>query len=610
MRKNLFWTILTILFLATGVWAQQTGSGSRGTGSGTTGPLVPVTGGSPITYVTSTPGTCTTGTTFYNTSTGQALFCSATNVFQALAVTTFAGVPSGACLAAQLAVNTTTGALYTCNATVWQVVGSSTPAFSAITSGTNAAAAMVVGTGASLTVSGSGTINSTTLGGATFAAPGPIGSTTPSTVASTTTTATTSFQSPLYSATARGNNAIYEGGLDDSTASDNIVGVGVFRGGDQTAASGTGAAGAATLRPGLSTSTSGFMGIPWMEIGGFKGTTVTLWNVQLLQSATAATFNDAGVQVQNPACIAATTVNPIRCIIQGLAPVNSDNTAVVGHIFCGSQSVGGQGHDNGTGQCGSVGSTIGTVYAITGTYNTPLGSTVTATSTLPLIQLQITPLTNNAATLGGGSFANPLAIGSSTPNTGAFTTLKVGGTNLTGQLATTTCASCPINNPTINVDQGMIQLSLAAGYLNLASQPYTIQAAGNYTSTAASSPALTYKVQLCTVSGCGSGTVQTLINIVTTTLSATALSNATWTISTSCVINATGVTGNLVCKGSPGLTLDTGASIVTPDSTFADTNTATSGNIDLTAALFLRFTVAQSVAGASNSYTQTLASIR
>jgi hypothetical protein len=41
-----------------------------------------------------------------------------------------------------------------------------------------------------------------------------------------------------------------------------------------------------------------------------------------------------------------------------------------------------------------------------------------------------------------------------------------------------------------------------------------------------------------------------------------------------------------------------------------DTNTATLANIDLTAALFLQFTVAQSVVGASNSYTQQLAAIR
>ena len=51
--------------------------------------------------------------------------------------------------------------------------------FSGITSSTNTVAAMVIGTGASLNFSGSGTINASSLGGATFAAPGTIGGTTP-----------------------------------------------------------------------------------------------------------------------------------------------------------------------------------------------------------------------------------------------------------------------------------------------------------------------------------------------------------------------------------------------------------------------------------------------
>lgn len=65
------------------------------------------------------------------------------------------------------------------------------PAFSAITSGTNTVAAMVLGTGGSLTVSGSGTNNSTTLNGATFAAPGTIGGGTPGVATFTGLTAAT-----------------------------------------------------------------------------------------------------------------------------------------------------------------------------------------------------------------------------------------------------------------------------------------------------------------------------------------------------------------------------------------------------------------------------------
>jgi hypothetical protein len=170
-------------------------------------------------------------------------------------------------------------------------------------------------------------------------------------------------------------------------------------------------------------------------------------------------------------------------------------------------------------------------------------------------------------------------------------------------------SSVTSSNPAINTDQNLIQLSLSAGYLN-SLKSFSIDGSGIYSSTAASTPALTIKAKLCTVSGCGSGTVVALFNIVTTALNTTALTNATWNLTGMCVTNATGATGNLVCHGKPGLTLDTGATLSAPDTVFADTNTATLANIDLTAALFLQFTVAQSVVGASNSYTQQLASIR
>lgn len=56
--------------------------------------------------------------------------------------------------------------------------GASSTAFSNIMAGSNTAA-LVIGSGGSLAASGSGSIHATTLGGATFAAPGAIGGTTP-----------------------------------------------------------------------------------------------------------------------------------------------------------------------------------------------------------------------------------------------------------------------------------------------------------------------------------------------------------------------------------------------------------------------------------------------
>ena len=68
-------------------------------------------------------------------------------------------------------------------------------AFSAITSGTNTIAAMVVGAGGSLNFTSTGTINASTLLAGTWATPGAIGSTTPNTGAFTTITATGSIAS-------------------------------------------------------------------------------------------------------------------------------------------------------------------------------------------------------------------------------------------------------------------------------------------------------------------------------------------------------------------------------------------------------------------------------
>lgn len=80
--------------------------------------------------------------------------------------------------------------------------GSGSPAFSAITSGTNTTAAMVVGTGASLAASGSGTIDATTLLTKTWAVPAAIGSTTPAAGSFTTVSASSQLTSTVSTGSA------------------------------------------------------------------------------------------------------------------------------------------------------------------------------------------------------------------------------------------------------------------------------------------------------------------------------------------------------------------------------------------------------------------------
>lgn len=129
----------------------------------------------------------------------------------ALALAPFAnGSEPATCNAARagsVIYSTTDSGIRFCNGSAWTAVsGGGSSAFSALTGSTNTTAAMVVGTGASLTVSGSGTINSTTLLGATWAAPAAIGSGTPAagsftTLGASSTVTLSSFTSnggPLY----------------------------------------------------------------------------------------------------------------------------------------------------------------------------------------------------------------------------------------------------------------------------------------------------------------------------------------------------------------------------------------------------------------------------
>ncbi len=178
-----------------------------------------------------------------------------------------------------------------------------------------------------------------------------------------------------------------------------------------------------------------------------------------------------------------------------------------------------------------------------------------------------------------------------------------------GVTTITSTTPVTVSNPTINTDTKMIELALPVGYFNTLGQGSLIRAGGLYSNTAATSPALTFNAKLCTVSGCGSGIVVGLAQIVSGATSATTTTNNTWSYALFAVTNAIGTAGNLVVKADPGLTIDLSNVVSNPDTVYTDVNTAASSNIDLTAALFLDFTIAQSVAGASNSYKQLSAMI-
>jgi hypothetical protein len=233
-----------------------------------------------------------------------------------------------------------------------------------------------------------------------------------------------------------------------------------------------------------------------------------------------------------------------------------------------------------------------------GWYEEVLNTDATATDT-------ITATTSTFSSTGTTTLVIPAGVWCKISSDGTNYKTECSG----GSPAITSTTAVTVTNPTINTDTTMIELPLPKGYLNTLKQGFLIRAGGLYSNTAATSPALTFNAKLCTVSGCGSGTVVGLGQIVSGATSATATTNNTWTYTLFAITNATGATGNLLAKGDPGLTIDLSNVVSNPDTVYTDVNTATSSNIDLTAALFLDFTVAQSVAGASNSYKQLSAMI-
>jgi hypothetical protein len=92
--------------------------------------------------------------------------------------------------------------------------------------------------------------------------------------------------------------------------------------------------------------------------------------------------------------------------------------------------------------------------------------------------------------------------------------------------------------------------TLKPGALNTVNKMLKVEGAGIYTTQSAQTPTLTFKVKLCTVSGCGSGTVITACSW--TTAATTASVTNSWYIDY-CKIGtiSTGATGTVIGKGGP-----------------------------------------------------------
>jgi hypothetical protein len=144
----------------------------------------------------------------------------------------------------------------------------------------------------------------------------------------------------------------------------------------------------------------------------------------------------------------------------------------------------------------------------------------------------------------------------------------------------------------VTTDQNLMSVSIPAGTLNRVGRSLRVWCAGVYSTPAAQTEILTFKVKFGAL---------TLISIPIPSQSFTATNNQ-FNITGYLTTQTGGATGVFESHGN--LVIDLGVGNLVADSTFADQNTAVSSTIDLTAAQTLQITVSASVASTSNSFTQ------
>jgi hypothetical protein len=152
----------------------------------------------------------------------------------------------------------------------------------------------------------------------------------------------------------------------------------------------------------------------------------------------------------------------------------------------------------------------------------------------------------------------------------------------------------------VSTDQNLMAVSIPASKLNIANRTLRISGAGIFTTVAANTSTVTVKVKLCSVLGCGSGTVVTLATFVSGA-NGGGQTNDPFSFVLMSTTQTAGVSSAYEAHGN--LTIDlTGVGVSA--AMYPDSNATTAGTIDSTAQMYLQVTGAFSSASASNSISQ------
>jgi hypothetical protein len=279
-----------------------------------------------------------------------------------------------------------------------------------------------------------------------------------------------------------GLQALVAGGLTEvtgglgSTSTAVLAGLLLLKGSDVNS-TGAGAKGGGlfAISGGLTNSNpnaSALEGLIQLGSQGLKGSAIAAVYDVVCFSATAYTYTDCGTSSLNVAGIASTSANPIGLITMGESPVNSDNAATIGHIFCTSATTAGDGHDNGTVACpypqvfiGIVKQTAGTVTTYTSGQNT---GTQALSTTIPLIQLDVIVPGGCGAqcvllnAINVGTTAMTLNMSASTSAPSVQLPAVVGGTILAGTSTANLSAPIVIQNTNSTNNNTSITMGITA----------------------------------------------------------------------------------------------------------------------------------------------------